>query len=688
MKKIYLLSAVALMGLASCSDFDDQFHLGNQIGDVKKGTIELTDEDYSTIANLAANKELAAKLDAESGTTAYTEALQKLKDQKYFGTMITADQFVPAFLQNKYPESDLNSTFKVTYNEYCGKSEYLADFNNLVGEYTLTADNYSTAWEGKSSATYLTPATIGKMQTVLDDALPDAEEGNLYVINYAYSDFEPAGGSDTPEATYDKISDVIANTAGGEYNVKGIVCAIYSRGFLLTDKTGYILVYKTSDVKIGDEVTVSGTTSQYAGLMQFPNTAEVTVTKAGKEPNYKQPNPTTMTAADIDAYVNAPYVKYVTYTGKLTISGSYYNVAIDGATVQGSLSYVPEGMVDASLDGQNVTVYGYTVGAPSNKKYVNTMVTNVIAASSSAKAKAKAARAAANGGANTSAVYQYKSGKWSLYTAGDAKVIAAQPEWYNLIGSTTMAKPENYLPILLQREYPFAEDGQKVAVVYRKAASKMAVVEYTYSATDGWAESKEYKKETSTFAKTENGFEAQISMYLNSTLCGDEGGFTIFNVNLNTLNYVWQNTTNYGWKASAFSNKTNIASESWLVSPALNMKKGKNPEIVFDEAMNYLGSNNIEDFVSIKVSTNFDGKDVNAATWETLNITGSTSTDGEHITGRTDGASWTFYTIDPVSLAQFVGKTVHIAFVYKSTDSVAPTYEFKNIIVREKEEAE
>ena len=676
MKKIYLLSAVALMGLASCDDFDDQFHLGNQIGDVKNATIELTDADYSTIANLSANKELAAKLDAESGTTAYTEALQKLPNQKYFGTMITADRFLPAFLQNKYPESDINSTFKVTYNEYCGKSEYLADFNNLAGEYTLTADDYNTAWEGKSSATYLTPATIGKMQTILDNALPDAEEGYLYAVNYAYQEFEPAGGSDTPEESYTKISDVVANTDGGEYTVKGIVCAVYARGFLLTDKTGYILVYKTSDVKIGDEVTVAGTTSQYAGLMQYSNAAEVTVTKAGKEPNYKQPNPTALTAADIDAYVNAPYVKYVTYTGKLTINGTYYNVAVDGATVQGSLSYVPEGMVDASLNGQNVIVYGYTIGAPNNKKYVNTMVTNVISATNSAKAKARAARAASNG-ANKTVVYQYVEGKWKIYSTDGAKVIAAQPEWYNMIGANTVAKPNNYFPTLLQREYPFAEDGQKVAVVYRKSSSALAVAEYTFSATEGWAESKEYKKESSTFAKTENGFEEQISTYLNSTLCGDEGGFTIYNVNLNTLNYVWQNTTSYGWKASAYANKTNTASESWLVSPALNMKKGKNPELMFDEAMNYLGSNNIEDFLSVKVSTNFDGNDVNAATWETLNIT-----------GRTDGASWTFYTVDPVSLSQFVGKTVHIAFVYKSTDAVAPTYEFKNIIVREKEVAE
>ncbi len=673
MKKIYLLSAVVLMGLASCNDFDDQFHLGNQVTDVKKDLpIVLEDADYATIANLAANKELAAKLDAESGTSAYTEALAKLGSQKYFGTMITADQFLPAFIQNKYQSVDLGSTFKVTYNEYCGKSEYLADFDQLKSEYTLAADDYSTAWEGASTATYLTPSTVSKLPALIKASHENAEAGDIVVVNYAYSDFEPAGGSDTPVDNTTKISEVVANTAGGEYTVKGIVCAVYSRGFLLTDKTGYILVYKTSDVKIGDEVSVTGTTSQYAGLMQFPTTSEVTVVKAGKEPNYKQPTPKKLTGADIDAYVNNPYVAYVSYEGTLSVSGTYYNVAIDGATVQGSLSYVPEGMISSDLEGKNVIVYGYTVGAPNNKKYVNTMITSVEAATNTAKMK-RAARAAA-ASANKSKVYKYDGSSWKEYTTDAAKVIAAQPEWYDLIGANTVAKPAVYFPTLLQREYPFAEDGQKVTVVYRKSSSTMAAVEYTYSAVDGWAESKEYKKETTTFSKTENGYEAQISMYLNESLLGSEGGFVAYNVNLNTLNYVWSNTTSYGWKASAYANKVNVESESWLVSPALNMKKGKNPELVFDEAMNYLGENNINDFLAVKVSTNFDGQDVNAATWETLNIT-----------GRTDGASWTFYTIDPVSLSQFVGNTIHIAFVYKSTSAVAPTYEFKNIIVREKE---
>ena len=675
MKKICLLSAVALMALASCDDYDDQFNLGNQISDVRKDTpIVLTAEDYATVANLADNKELAAKLDAESGTTAYTEALAKLGTQKYFGTLITADQFLPAFINNKYKEADLGSTFRVTYNEYTGTSEYLTDFDKLKGEYTFTADDYSEAWGGASSAKYLTPATVGKLPALLKDIYDEAEAGDMYVVNYAFSDFEPAGGgSDTPTESYDKISDVTANTAGGEYTVKGIVCATYSRGFLLTDNTGYILVYKTSEVNIGDEVTVAGTTSAYGGLMQFPNSSEVTMVKEGKVADYKHPTPKVLVGADFDAYCAAPYVAYVTYEGTLSISGNYYNVTVDGTEKVGSLANVPAGMVDASLDGKKVVVTGYAIGATgSGGKYLNVMLTNIVEATAAASAHRVARRAATNGGVNTSVVYRFDGSAWKAYTAGDAKVVVAQPEWYDLIGSTTVSKPDTYFPKLLASAMPFAEEGQKAAVVYRKSASQMAVAEYTYNAATGWEASKAYKAETTTFTKTEAGFEAQISMYLNETLLGSEGGFVAYNVNLNTLSYVWQNTTTYGWKASGYANKTNVAAESWLVSPAINLKKGKNPQMVFDEAMNFLGSNNIEDFLSVKVSTNFDGSDVNAATWETLNIT-----------GRSDGASWTFYTIDPVSLANYVGNTIHIAFVYKSTDAVAPTYELKNIVVKE-----
>lgn len=48
MKKILLLSTVALASLASCSDYEDQFNLPSQLTDVKNGTsLVLGGSDYS-----------------------------------------------------------------------------------------------------------------------------------------------------------------------------------------------------------------------------------------------------------------------------------------------------------------------------------------------------------------------------------------------------------------------------------------------------------------------------------------------------------------------------------------------------------------------------------------------------------------------------------------------------------------
>ena len=110
------------------------------------------------------------------------------------------------------------------------------------------------------------------------------------------------------------------------------------------------------------------------------------------------------------------------------------------------------------------------------------------------------------------------------------------------------------------------------------------------------------------------------------------------------------------------------------MSPAINLAEAENPVLVFDEAMNKLGNYNPADYVKVMVSTNFDGSDVKAANWNQLEVKGGT-----------EGNSWTFMTIDPISLADYVGKSVHIAFLYQSTDKVAPTYEVKNFVVKEAE---
>ena len=695
MKKIFLLSAVALMTLAACDDYEDQFNLGSAITDVKKGTeIVLADADYATIAGLPANKALAAKLDETSGTTAYTEALGKLGKQKYFNEFITPDQFIPAFISTKYKEADAGSRFKVTYNVFKEKSAYLADFDKLKGEYTLTAEDYSEAWGGASSAKYLTPKTESKLKDVLKKAKADAAEGDIFVVNYAYSDFEPAGGGEAPAENYNKISEVVANTEGGEYSVKGIVCATYKTGFLLYDKTGYILVYKKSDVSVGDEVAVTGTTTKFGGLMQFPakNTElNIELIKKGKEPNFKHPSAKTYAAADFEAYAEKPVVEYITYKGKLSFSSKtkddgtvlkYYNVSIDGTEKQGSLANVPDGLVDENLNGKDIIVYGYAIGATgSGNKYLNTMVVSCAEATPAGVAKAKAiARAAANGGVNRSVVYRFDGSAWKVYSVDKVDVIAAQPEWYALIGQNTVSKPAAYFPALLQREYPFAKDEQKAAVVYRKSDTEMAVVEFNYTVANGWTQATSYIQESATFVQQEAGFKAIPNAYYSNTFLEGDGGFTIYDIERDaSLSYIWQNTSQYGWKCSGYngSTKKNTKSESWIVSPTINLTNAENPELVFDEAMKFLGSDSkISDNVKVMVSTNFEG-DVKTAKWEVLDVQNGTQ-----------GNSWDFITITPISLVKYIGKPVHIAFQYLSTETVATTYEVKNLVVSEHQEEE
>lgn len=191
----------------------------------------------------------------------------------------------------------------------------------------------------------------------------------------------------------------MANTDGGEYSVKGIVCAKYKTGFLLYDKTGYILVYQKSDVNVGDEVAVAGTTTKYGGLMQFPakgTNLEVKVLTPGKEPNFKHPAVKTYAAAEFEAYAQKPVVEYITYKGNLSITtnskgNKYYNVTIDGTEKQGSLANVPDGLVDESLSGKDIVVYGYAIGATgTDNKFLNTMVVSCAEATPAGVAKAKA----------------------------------------------------------------------------------------------------------------------------------------------------------------------------------------------------------------------------------------------------------------------------------------------------------
>lgn len=112
-------------------------------------------------------------------------------------------------------------------------------------------------------------------------------------------------------------------------------------------------------------------------------------------------------------------------------------------------------------------------------------------------------------------------------------------------------------------------------------------------------------------------------------------------------------------KASAYIGGTRYASESWLVSPSIDLSQATTATLTFDHAHNYAGTAE-EEFTLWATETSADN-------WQQLTIDKYGS-----------GFSFTTATID---LSAYAGKTINFAFKYISTTDAAGTWEIKNVKV-------
>lgn len=278
--------------------------------------------------------------------------------------------------------------------------------------------------------------------------------------------------------------------------------------------------------------------------------------------------------------------------------------------------------------------------------------------------------------ANSAALYVYSNGAWAEYSKEDVNVLVADPKFYAEIGTDYVSKPSVIFPVYLAQKFPYAVKGEQVAVVYKKTADSNPIVEeYTLNGT--WAASTNYSTRTTIFEKAADGtYTAQAGVYLDEPLTGgSDGGFTVQDIALTGVSYVWKSDASYGWKASAFMNNTNYPTESWLLTPAIDLSEAVSPQLSFEEAHKFLNNNPLSEYMMIKVSTDYVD-DVETATWDDVEI---------DETQWSDGQSWDFYKVGPYSLSKYIGQVIRIAFVYKSTSSAAPTWEIKNALVNEAE---
>lgn len=145
-----------------------------------------------------------------------------------------------------------------------------------------------------------------------------------------------------------------------------------------------------------------------------------------------------------------------------------------------------------------------------------------------------------------------------------------------------------------------------------------------------------------------------------------QGDFQIFDkVKPEELNYVWNWDSRYGMKASAYVNSIYYATDSWLVSPAIDLSSKSDATLSFDQAWRY--GNGTDD---LHVYATTDALDKENIKWTELKLD-----------QWPDGTNWTFIT-SKASLKEFAGKNgVRIAFRYTSTDKAAATWEIQNVSI-------
>ena len=143
-----------------------------------------------------------------------------------------------------------------------------------------------------------------------------------------------------------------------------------------------------------------------------------------------------------------------------------------------------------------------------------------------------------------------------------------------------------------------------------------------------------------------------------------QGSFTIDNKQLpnGEGSFVWSlgsfNDDKF-MKASAYIGGTRYASESWLVSPPVDLSQAATATLTFDHVHNYAGTAE-EEFTLWATETSADN-------WQQLTI-------------DKYGSEFNFTTAT-IDLSAYAGKTIKFAFKYISTTAAAGTWEIKNVKV-------
>ncbi|MBR5735928.1 MAG: choice-of-anchor J domain-containing protein [Bacteroidales bacterium] len=164
--------------------------------------------------------------------------------------------------------------------------------------------------------------------------------------------------------------------------------------------------------------------------------------------------------------------------------------------------------------------------------------------------------------------------------------------------------------------------------------------------------------------------EPEPVVFLEESFAESQGAFTIDNVKMpeEGLEYVWSFDSKYGMKASAFLSGTAYETESWLISPSMDLSEVTSVTLTFDQAANKFAENAYKDQCKVVAICGEEKVEITIPEDKLL-----------------PGNSWSFVTTT-LDLSSVASKSdVKVAFVYKSSAESCGTWEIKNVKVAETE---
>lgn len=494
-KKIYNIILALIIMISACDKtYDDIYDEIDVISDPVVSAIEytLTSDDYEAIANAIIAADPADSLNA-----------QFIEANEFFTDAISVQDYVPYFLNEEYPWLGPGSTANITYN-YNGDMPEDLEMYTETTKFEFDDDAY---WEVDSLvnfAGYFYPTFEPDvyLPTVLPSLITDAEDGDMFRVNYLYSDVVPTfpevATNELVNEGFDTdfgVLDTVNVTGEQAWYVSSYDADTYAKisGFDYPDaiENEDWLILPTSTLNSGVEITFSFTHAIKYLYYQW-DLLSVVISE-----DYDGSNLETATWAEFE-----------------------WGTDIDtsGVDLGSEYTFYTSGNIDlTSYAGKSVTLaFKYT----SDTEYAATWEISDVLLIEGEKVLGKEP-------IELNDIYQLSGSVWEKVE----NVYYLNPSDYDAMGDpgdydnfSDDALPQDYLPKYLDNLYPNAGEGVSAIVIYKYYAESTITLadEYTYT-SGNWVSSYSYVAEQSgQFAVSSTTDEWVFDPTETYTMAGDD----------------------------------------------------------------------------------------------------------------------------------------------------------------------